>query len=165
MPTMKTLPVLWYENIRGVRFVPPDGHELDPPPAGYDYQRSRFPTQVSDTVISIRTVPSRKIAFGSSSYWGALALSLVRPTLVERIRALWRTGRLPWTMPLDQAVLVASTACEGCANVLAWENGVRDERGDCGYPRGSADHLLARTSCELCRPVQYDDRGWTPEAV
>jgi hypothetical protein len=46
----------------------------------------------------------------------------------------------------SDAIIIASTACERCMNILAWQNGC-----SWGYPPTSESAAKAGTSCELCR--------------
>ena len=59
------------------------------------------------------------------------------------------SGPGPKLYNLNDAILIASRACEGCLNVLLWEYGCND-----GYPHGSVQHQKAGTSCLFCRPVE-----------
>lgn len=90
---------------------------------------------------------------GSSGYPGELVLAMTRPTDEERQRAYER--RVDAAMPsetnpdggfieaepkfysLDDAILIAARACEGCMNVLFWRYGCND-----GYPEGSDEHTV-----------------------
>ena len=91
---------------------------------------------------------SRPFMSGSRGYRGDLVLAMTRPSLLERLRQVYRYGlpAIPWGNH-GQAVLTAATACEACMNVLCYRHGLAD-----GYPKGSDAWKRAGTSCELCDP-------------
>lgn len=147
----KKIPQLWYENEEGVRWLPGlDDHE---PPPEFKYQRSRFATHVTDNVLKLNEDgTSTRLITGSQGYPGDLMIALARPSLIERLKVFFRTGEWIKPMKVDQAILTAATACEGCMNVLAYERCL-----DWGYERNSPEHERVGTSCDLCKPeyVKY----------
>jgi len=71
---------------------------------------------------------SKDFMSGSSGWSEDLALALVKEGFT-----------------LQNAIIVAASACERCMNVLAHECGL-----DWGYPEGSEDYNKCGTSCALC---------------
>jgi hypothetical protein len=112
----------------------------------HQYQRSRFPSTIHETVLRLTEKGSERVAQGSMGYHADLMLVMCRPTLWERLRALLR-GHWIRTMSCDQAQIHAAVACEACSNSLAYEHGL-----SWGYRRGSAGWSDANTRCELCLP-------------
>jgi len=48
------IPTLWYENDDGVRWIPPSGYNGDePPPKGFIYQWSQFPTYLEESCLRL----------------------------------------------------------------------------------------------------------------
>jgi hypothetical protein len=98
---------------------------------------------------------SIRIISGERGYPGELVLAMTRPTEDEKTRSheRWVASKRPERplvkrlYGLDDAILIAARACEGCMNVLLWEYGCND-----GYPWHSPDHLRAGTSCLFCKP-------------
>lgn len=119
---------------------------------------------------------SVRICTGTSGWPANLVLAMTRPTPEESALALERTekrsvlgfvhpdyakatgaqvgdtmvarGPAPKLYSLDDAILIAARACEGCMNVLLWRYGCND-----GYPEDSDERKRAGTSCLFCRPV------------
>ena len=144
---MKTLPTLWYENEAGARWIPPPNYPTHDvyPPDGFHYQRSRFPRYLRDMVLRCFPDRSERVCEGESGWSGDLVMALVRPTFLERARAVLRYGSPGPRLSVDQAVLHAAVGCERCMNTLAHRVGLI-----WGYRPGSVEDR-ARTSCEVCR--------------
>lgn len=91
---------------------------------------------------------SRTLMRGTCPYPSDLVMAMLRPSLVEMARQIYRFG-LPAVRYYDfnQAVLHAKTMCERCMNAMAYRHGLT-----WGYPWKSDDWHKAGTSCELCDP-------------
>jgi hypothetical protein len=141
---VKRMPLLWYENEAGERWVPPDNWELlVQPPEGYVYQSYRNPQGLITEVTRV----DERIAGGSKGFPGELVLALLRPTIVETARQQFRYGDRVPHLTFNQAVL-AATCCERCMNVWAHRAGLR-----WGYRVRSPEWLECGTSCEGCESL------------
>jgi hypothetical protein len=143
------LPILWYENVHGNRWVPPEivaGGPVTPPP-GFIYMHTRFPRRLVHDVLELLPGGGSRPMMRMEGGWQPdLVAALFRPTLRERARQFLRTRRFVRKMSLPDAILLAGVACEGCMHIIAHKAGVT-----WGYAAGSPEHLTVGTSCELCR--------------
>lgn len=194
------LPTIWLENEAGDVWIPWFGHtpprepnDNERPPPGFNLQFSRFPRELTETVLrtitqedidacphteavidhglieglegricrscggrQVRNVgepwpaawsgagSSRHVMTGRSSYPVDLVLAMTRPTPEEIKIALGR-GHQIRPVSFERAVLLASTTCERCLNVLCWQYGLDD-----GYEEGSPEWQRTRTRCKFC---------------
>lgn len=138
-----TIPVLWYENALGERFVPDPRLCGEDVPEGFIYQHFRHPFEVQESICTNEGSVGR----GTQSYPGDLALALTRPSWREKFLQVLRYGR--WrTRPFDEAIIRSACSCERCMNVLAHEAGL-----GWGYRWGSREYTRSRTVCEWCRDI------------
>lgn len=91
---------------------------------------------------------SRPVMSGSTGYPSDIVLAMLRPSAVEIARQVLRYGSPASKAPrYSSAVLLATTACEACLNVLCHRYGLVD-----GYRKGSKEWRKAGTACDLCEP-------------
>lgn len=139
-PHQAMLQQLWYENVNGEKWFPPPSGPIDPP-EGYTYQHSRFACEVRHDVLE----GSKKIASTTTTYHGELVLALARPSWAERALQIARYGSVLKPYGFQEAVLLATLACERCTNALLHRTGA-----GAGYAEGSKEWNRAGTRCGLC---------------
>jgi hypothetical protein len=135
---------LWWENKNREKFIPTENQIVElinPDPKQWPYAYSRFPTQIVTTCYRRREhdggYGSNDVLFRSNSGCSSeLVLALCRNLDPDNAK--------PQT--LSNALIIASTACERCMNIMAFECGL-----EWGYPANSDSARKAGTSCELCR--------------
>lgn len=192
----ENLPTLWYTNRDGDVIRPSDPCDV---PEGVHYQHSRFPTQLTETILELISqedvdqcehpeedvhatygwiegtygrrcrrcygsqlrhegeswpdkwdaAGSRELVRGNSGWPGDLVLAMSRPSLWERAKSFFRTGRFPRTYSLDKAIIIAASNCERCMNALAYAYGL-----NWGYKEGSDDWVKCNTCCEFCKETE-----------
>jgi hypothetical protein len=81
---------------------------------------------------------SSTLMTGNTTWPADLVLEMARPRLWLRLK-----GIRP--IPLERAILIATTACERCVNVLGHRYGL-----EWGYPEYGEEWQKAGTSCALC---------------
>lgn len=136
---------LWYEDKEENRFpVCEDeirGISKPPSVTSFPYCLARFPTSIVTTIYKRRKDGSYgtvdRVGESSSSVPGDLAVLMVMASKKQ-------DGK--FGMSLDHALVIASTACERCMNILAHKHGL-----PWGYAEGSLAAEKCKTSCELCR--------------
>jgi hypothetical protein len=134
---------LWYENEEGEKWFPGEkGLEVDPPP-GFRFIWIRQPNVVESTCAQILSEEGRetgrKRIFQDFCTWSEdLVLAMVTKTWWG-----WLWGRR--TYSLRQAILIATTACERCSNVLHHRYGT-----GFGFAEGSKEWKEYGGSCEFC---------------
>lgn len=132
---------LWWQDEKGSKkFLTEEqmkkGIACIPDPQKYPYAFSRFPLSVTTSCYRRRKdggYGSKDIFFRSES--GAPGDLAVRLVINSK-----------FSMRLDHALMIASTACERCMNILACKNGC-----GWGYSPKSKEAKKCSTSCELCR--------------
>ncbi len=87
---------------------------------------------------------SRPAWRSESSYQVDVILAMVRPS-ADEMRVAQERGYTITPTPFDRAVILYTTACSRCVNVLAWRHGLAD-----GYEEGSPEWNNSNTRCELC---------------
>ena len=87
---------------------------------------------------------SKEAYQSTSSYPTELVLAMTRPTSEETLVAKGR-GYTNQPVSFERAVILASSACERCLNVLLYRHGSND-----GYQEGSSEWLRSNTRCLLC---------------
>lgn len=89
---------------------------------------------------------SKEAFRAESSYPADLVMAMCgRQTAEEGKKARERGFLLPEITTFERAVILSTTACERCLNVLCWQYGLDD-----GYPEHSAQWHKANTRCALC---------------
>lgn len=129
---------IWFETEKGAKRPITDKEIRNgcfgPSPKKYPYACVRFPTTISTSIYRRNKHGAYggkdKIVTMESGAPGDLAVALV----------------INHSMRLDDALAIASTACERCMNILAYDNGLK-----WGYSHKSKEADKANTSCELCR--------------
>lgn len=120
------------------------------------YVHNQSPCELHEDVYVLRKDggygENERLFSGSRSWDSELVLAMTRPTRTERWRAFWRghSSRKLYNNPhgVEQAVLIAATACERCYNTLCWTYGLCS-----GYAEFSEEWQQSKTSCQFC-----DDR-------
>ncbi len=124
---------LWYENEKGEKFIPPPNMlpDMEFLPEGFIYQRSQFPTQLTDNCLRCDDGKSTQVFRGEKGWSSDLALAMTNSGDYE----LW------------QAILIGANSCERCMNALAYHYGLK-----WGYPEYSEQWQRCSTSCDYCNP-------------
>lgn len=143
-------PVLWYENAKGERWLPPaDYNGSPPPPDGFTYMHSQFPTDLHRSML--RLEGDRSIPIGTAvSGWDqelVLAMATRRPEGGKHSFADLGAiaGLPPHPIPLARAILIVANCCGRCLNALRWAYGIRDS-----YSPASVTYAEKNTRCEFC---------------
>ena len=183
-----SLPRLWYANEDGERWIPPEDYSgAHPPPPGFVYQHSRFPTTLTDGVLrltqatEVEACPHPSESVSPTGGWiegiEGRRCSACQGTQTRNADEPWAAewdsggsqrvlqGNSGWSQ--DLAVeLVKHGASLGDAILFA---AVACERCsnvaawkiglDWGYESDSDDAASAGTSCELCTPASVIELG------
>lgn len=80
-----------------------------------------------------------------STYNSEVVLALSRPSLKQKLYYTIRNKKKPKIYTLDEAIIIATTACERCVNTLAYQYGC-----SYGYPEMSDEWFRANTKCKFC---------------
>jgi hypothetical protein len=121
------IPTHWWETENGERWIPP-GNELDEtPPAGFIYQHFMFPCQVVHKCYRGKNM----ILNGYNGYAPGLAHAIANDD--------------DNAFMLDDAIMVATIACERCMNVLSYKYDL-----GWGYPEYSDEWKECGTECVFC---------------
>jgi len=136
------LSTLWYENEDGEKYFPDlekfEGLPDDNVPEGYTYQYSRFPSELTTTVLQINPDhTSTEIMQGHATWPEDLVLAMVD------------SG----DFTLSEAIIIASESCSRCLNALSYEYGLDD-----GYPEGSEEWKKSGTECDFCKDTENIQR-------
>lgn len=126
------LQILWYENEEGDKYIPDfDEGMPDDVPEGFDYQYSRFPEELTTTVLQINPdKTSTEVMQGHSTWSEDLVLAMVE------------SG----DFTLSESIIVASESCGRCLNALYYQYGLED-----GFPEGSKEWRETNTECNFCK--------------
>lgn len=134
------LDTLWFESKRGKRRVltPKELKEGRLPSAKkYPYAFSRFPLSIETKIYRRR---EKDGGYGSRDLL-AITSATAPGDLAQALAWIYENQ-----ISLGQALIIASSACERCKNILAWQCGLK-----WGYRPDSREARACNTSCRLCR--------------
>lgn len=135
------LDCLWFETKKGKRKVltveQARKGSIGPCPRKYPYAYSRFPLEVTTNLYQ------RRIKDGG---YGTKDLMCSFHSTAPGDLAVALVVRSNYTISLSDALVICSTACERCMNILANQYGL-----SWGYSPTSEEAKNCGTSCELCR--------------
>ena len=142
------LPTMWYENEKGERYIPlqdSQGNCENPsPPPGFIFHSIRVPCSIQEEMFRCTEDGEVPIATLDKTWPEDLVLAMARPTW-------WAAWRTRYT--LSEAILIVSTACERCRNVLGDRYGMK-----WGYKEGSEEWEECGTGCQFCEDRKGDVR-------
>lgn len=176
-----TIPILWYENQEGDRWVP-SYKDNESPPDGFIYQHSRFPTVLRHNILKVIQREEVDACNHTDSIvktggWteglegrkcrrcGGSQLKDIDKPWPEEWDASGSqqvfTGESSYSedlvvamlkdYSLSQAILIAATCCERCMNAFAYGYGLT-----WGYEIFSDEWQAARTVCQFCSLAESD---------
>jgi hypothetical protein len=137
------LKIFWYEDADGNYLGEVTSENCNKPPENAKYRRSRNPNELREQIFIIET--GKLLIESTCTYSTDLVLAMIRPSIVERTRALSR-GFTKSLLDFEQAVLTIVDSCEACMNAEAYERGLT-----WGYPRYGLRYKETNSSCIFCK--------------
>lgn len=135
----------WFENEFGERL------EVDfnnPYKEGFDYFNSISTNSITEYIF----VKNKKISESSCTFSYDLIFAMCRPSDEEKKIQLKRNGKLPKLYEPNTAVVLCTSSCERCLNVLYYNYGLSN-----GYKLFSNEWYKSNTKCDFCLEYESED--------